>query len=194
MYAIAVAYARGRPHYKVGMSGDVLPDVMTPGLRVVFCGTAAGDASARARAYYAGPGNRFWSTLHLVGLTPDLIVPSEFALAVRWGIGFTDLCKIDHGMDHQIASSSYDVRRLEQAMRRYAPRVLAFTSKRSAAIAFGVKQTTAISLGLQDARIGEVPTWVLPSPSGAARGHWSLEPWSDLAAYVRDSAVCSRDR
>ena len=42
---------------------EVLPDILQPGLRVVFCGTAAGRASAKARAYYAGPGNSFWKTL-----------------------------------------------------------------------------------------------------------------------------------
>jgi double-stranded uracil-DNA glycosylase len=35
---------------------DVLPDVLGPGLRVVFCGTAAGAVSAVRGAYYAGPG------------------------------------------------------------------------------------------------------------------------------------------
>ncbi|HEY4146564.1 MAG TPA: mismatch-specific DNA-glycosylase, partial [Pinirhizobacter sp.] len=29
----------------------VLPDVMVPGLRLVFCGTAAGTRSAQERAY-----------------------------------------------------------------------------------------------------------------------------------------------
>jgi G:T/U-mismatch repair DNA glycosylase len=42
---------------------EVLPDLLRPGLRIVFCGTAAGTASARAGAYYAGPGNAFWPTL-----------------------------------------------------------------------------------------------------------------------------------
>ncbi|HEU5143069.1 MAG TPA: uracil-DNA glycosylase family protein [Solirubrobacterales bacterium] len=51
----------------------VLPDLVRPGLRVVFCGTAAGTASARAGAYYAGPGNRFWETLRVTGLTPVLL-------------------------------------------------------------------------------------------------------------------------
>ena len=41
----------------------MLPDVLPPGLAVVICGTAAGTASARAGAYYAGPGNAFWATL-----------------------------------------------------------------------------------------------------------------------------------
>lgn len=42
----------------------ILPDVIEPGLRIVFCGTAAGAKSAAVGAYYAGPGNAFWATLH----------------------------------------------------------------------------------------------------------------------------------
>lgn len=47
---------------------DVLPDVLVPGLKVVFCGNAAGTVSARKGAPYAGPGNYFWRALHEVGL------------------------------------------------------------------------------------------------------------------------------
>ena len=65
----------------------ILPDVLAPGMRVVFCGTAPGAASARARAYYAGPGNRFWVTLHEVGLTPILLRPDEFARLPEFGVG-----------------------------------------------------------------------------------------------------------
>lgn len=32
---------------------DILPDVLKPGLKVVFCGTAAGNRSATNGAYYA---------------------------------------------------------------------------------------------------------------------------------------------
>jgi len=56
----------------------VLPDILRPGMRVVFCGTAAGTAFARAGAYYAGPGNAFWATLHSTGLTPVRFSPAEF--------------------------------------------------------------------------------------------------------------------
>ena len=56
----------------------VLPDVLGTGLNVVFCGTAAGSASAHAGAWYAGPGNKFWGTLHEVGFTPYRLAPSQF--------------------------------------------------------------------------------------------------------------------
>jgi TDG/mug DNA glycosylase family protein len=39
----------------VSLPAPVLPDVLAPGLRVVFCGYAPGTASARAGAYYAAP-------------------------------------------------------------------------------------------------------------------------------------------
>ena len=51
-------------------SAHVLPDLIKPGLRIVFCGTAAGNVSAARGAYYAHPQNRFWSALHAFGLTP----------------------------------------------------------------------------------------------------------------------------
>ena len=58
-------------------SSTVLPDLLTPGLRVVFCGIAVGTPSAR-RGAYAGSGNQFWSVLARVGLTPRQLAPAEF--------------------------------------------------------------------------------------------------------------------
>ncbi len=72
---------------------NVLPDVLAPGLRIVFCGTAVGSASARRRAYYAGPGNSFWPTLFTVGLTPRQLRPEEYATVIEYGLGLTDLAK-----------------------------------------------------------------------------------------------------
>ena len=83
------------------MSGKahVLPDVLAPGLRLVFCGTAAGKELARRAAYYAHPQNRFWRALFEAGLTPRLLRPEEYAEALQWGIGLTDLAKHASGMD-----------------------------------------------------------------------------------------------
>lgn len=86
----------------------ILPDLLSPGLRMVFCGTAASTASARARAYYAGPGNRFWPILHAAGLTPRLLAPAEFGLLTDWGIGLTDVSKTAQGMDREIAAHGRD--------------------------------------------------------------------------------------
>lgn len=167
----------------------VLKDVLEPGLRVVFCGTAAGAVSARVGAYYAGPGNRFWPTLYEVGLTPRELAPNEYRSLLDWRIGLTDVCKTASGMDHQLDQGAYDVDRLEEAIRGNSPAVLAFTSKRAAAVALGLRRTSDLTIGKQDMRFADVTTWVLPSPSGAARGHWSIGAWQDLAAHLRDQVT-----
>ena len=56
----------------------MLNDVLTPGLKLVVCGTAAGEVSAVCGDYYAGPGNKFWSVLFEIGLTPRRLAPREY--------------------------------------------------------------------------------------------------------------------
>ena len=85
---------------------NVLPDLIAPNLRILFTGTAVGSASARAGAYYAGPGNAFWPTLHAVGLTPRLLAPSEYRTLLDFGIGLTDVCKVASGSDQEVGAGS----------------------------------------------------------------------------------------
>ena len=66
---------------------SVLPDVLQPGLKVVFCGTAVGNRSAAVGEYYAGRGNQFWRILHLTGLTPRLLEPREYMRLLEYGLG-----------------------------------------------------------------------------------------------------------
>ena len=64
----------------------MLPDLLAPDLKVVFCGTAAGRKSADLGHYYAGRGNKFWKTLFTIGLTPNLLLPSQFSELINWKI------------------------------------------------------------------------------------------------------------
>ena len=155
---------------------DVLPDVLRPGLRVVFCGTAAGTASARARAYYAGPGNRFWEALHVTGLTPVRLAPAEFERLPEFGIGLTDICKVLHGSDQEVGTIEFDVTGLGARVAEAEPAHLAFNGKNAARGAL----EREVGYGLQPERIGGATIWVLPSTSGAARRFWAIEPWRDL--------------
>jgi double-stranded uracil-DNA glycosylase len=165
----------------VGFAAEmVLPDVLGPGLRVVFCGSAAGAASARRGAYYAGPGNRFWATLHEVGLTPERLEPADFASVLEHGIGLTDLCKDRCGSDAAIGRDAFDVAGLSARIASAAPGVLAFNGVRAAREALGQID----GYGRQSRRISGTTTWVLPSTSGAASGRWDLAPWRELAAAV----------
>jgi TDG/mug DNA glycosylase family protein len=161
-------------------SRPILPDILRAGLDVVFCGTAAGAASARRGAYYAGPGNAFWPTLYRVGLTPRILAPAEFRQVVRYGLGLTDMAKTVSGNDHDLPPDSFDPGRLERAIRRHRPRILAFTSKRAAVAFLG----QPVGYGLQQCAVGPTRIFVLPSPSGAARRHWDESQWRMLAGMA----------
>ncbi len=156
---------------------EVLPDILPPGLTVVFCGTAPGTASARAGAYYAGPGNSFWKTLHATGLTPGLLAAEEFGRLPEFGIGLTDICKLSFGSDEEVGTAEFDLARLEAEIGAAEPSRLAFNGKNAARGAL----ERGVDYGLQEERIGGAELWVLPSTSGAARRFWDIEPWQGLA-------------
>ncbi len=162
----------------------ILPDVLETGLKVVFCGTAASAVSARLGAYYANPGNAFWRTLHSVGLTPLRLQPADFQALPRYGIGLTDLVKVESGVDATLSPAAFDVPGFRAKIIHYRPAVVAFTSKRAGGEYYGRR----IGYGCQPEPIGESLVFVLPSPSGAARRYWDAAQWQALADLVRDRA------
>lgn len=169
------------------MSAGVLPDVLTAGLRVVFCGTQAGAASARRGAYYAGPGNKFWKTLFDTGLIPRQLGPQDFPDLPRYGIGFTDVAKATSGPDSALMQQHFDITGFLAKMREHAPAVVAFNGKRAAQAALGEGSGLKLAYGLQPSRLVGSRVFVLPSTSGAASGFWSIEPWYELAALVKET-------
>jgi TDG/mug DNA glycosylase family protein len=160
----------------------ILPDVLRLGLRLVFCGTAAGKRSAAERAYYAHPGNMFWRALFEAGLTPRQLAPAEFLQLPDYGIGLTDLAKRHVGNDNELPQDAFDVPALIAKIEHHAPRVLAFTSKHAARALLD----RTVNYGLQTQTIASTQLFVLPSPSGQARGHWNLQPWRALSDCVRN--------
>ncbi len=162
---------------------NVLPDVLTPGLKIVFCGTAASTESARVGAYYAKHGNKFWRTLHEVGLTPRQLEPHEFPSLAEYGIGLTDIAKSASGMDVELRKEDFDPESLRAKIERYVPRVLAFTGKKSAKVFYQVK---TIDYGQQSQLIGTTVVFVLPSTSGAANAFWKIEQWQQMADWLSE--------
>jgi len=162
----------------------ILPDRLKPGLRLVFCGTAAGTQSALEKAYYANRQNKFWRTLHQVGLTPRQFEPSEFPLLWELGIGLTDIAKYHFGMDHQLPRDSLGqeaVRALRARIAKTGPRHLAFTSLNAGRSVLG-KGAVA---GEQPEGWGETRIWILPSPSPLGHSHWNIKPWRALGKAVK---------
>ena len=160
----------------------MLPDFLAPELKLLFCGTDASHNSAERGHYYAGPGNRFWPLLAETGLTPRLFTPEDDHLLLGLGIGLTDLAKDVSGMDRDIPSKSYTPQRLAALIGDLRPARLAFTSLTAAKIALGKAHSAGRAASLL---FPDLPIWVLPSPSGAARGSFCAQPWQDLAVDMR---------
>ena len=167
------------------MTGHIVPDLLAPGLDVVFCGTAPSRISARERAYYANPANQFWPTLHLVGLTPLRMAPADYPTLLTLGIGLTDLDKIESGNDDELSPEALDPGALRGKLSQYRPAACAFTSKTAAGLFLGVG-TGSFACGRLDADHDGVALFALPSTSGQARRYFKLEPWLELAAFVAE--------
>ena len=164
----------------------VLPDLLRPGLRLVFCGTAAGTVSARRGQYYAHPQNKFWPTLHAIGLTPRRLDPGEFALLATWGVGLTDIAKHVSGMDRELPPGSLGRLACDALRARvlaHQPGILAFTSLTAGRRFLG----RAADFGEQSETIGATRIWLLPSPSPAANWNWRAHErwWRALGEEAR---------
>lgn len=171
------------------MSDDVLPDVLTAGLHVVFCGTQAGAVSARRGAYYAGPGNKFWKTLFETGLIPEPLGSADFPDLPRYGIGFTDVAKRTSGPDTALMWHHFDITGFLSKIREHAPAIVAFNGKRAAQAGLGEERGLKLAYGLQPSLLVGSRVFILPSTSGAASGYWSIEPWRELATLVKEASL-----
>ena len=166
------------------MNPMILPDVLYSDLDIVFCGTAVGDRSALRQAYYAGPGNQFYSTLHACGFTSRRLQPEEYTELPKFSIGLTDLAKFTHGMDHMLKQGDFDIAGLREKILRFQPKVVCFNGKRAAAIYLQLSGTGKVNYGWHPQTIGRSKLFVAPSTSGAARGAWDINVWHDLKKHL----------
>lgn len=146
-------------------SDKTVPDVIGPGLRVLFCGINPGLYSAAVAHHFARPGNRFWPTLHAAGFTPRRFHPSEERELLTLGYGITNVverasARADELTPAELAAGG---ERLRDKVRRHAPRYLAVLGVGAYRVAFARPKA---ALGLQDETIGPTAVWVLPNPSG----------------------------
>lgn len=130
--------------------------------------------------YYAGPGNKFWRTLHELGLMDAPVPPASFDELARRRFGLTDLAKLEFGMDRQLSRNAFDIDKLRKKIAENQPRILGFNGKKAGQAFFG----GPVAYGLQQARIGETMIYVLPSTSGAANGFWDVTVWLSLAPIL----------
>jgi len=174
------------------ISDYLVPDLLEPGLSLIFCGTAPSPISARAKAYYANPGNGFWPALHRCGLTPTLLQPHEYPELLRLGIGLTDLCKNQAGSDDDLPQKAFDRASVEEKIRQYQPAIVAFTSKNAGSLFL---KRHKIEYGLQPELIGKTRLFVLSSSSGRARRFWREDIWKELGQLYRAERIAaSKDK
>jgi len=165
-----------------------LPDLLGPGVRLLFVGYNPSLRSARLGHYYAGRNNRFWELLAAAGLTPRRLVFAEDALLPGLGIGITDLVKRPTRSAAEIAAAEFraGVGRVRALVEQVRPAVVAFNGKGVYLRAAGVprapwgRQETEIVPGVAD--------FVLPSPSGLARIAFAEKArwYAELGRLVHD--------
>ncbi len=163
-----------------------LPDLLRPGLDLVFAGINPGEHSARVRHYYAHPGNGFWPALSASGLTHGPVDPDDDrSLLGRCGIGLTVV--VMRVATDSSTVSDHELRAAIPAFRRriaYArPRAVCFTTTRAFEIVCpGVRSPGA--WGRQHAELEGAEVWVIPSTSGRAAG-WRDDVHRVLAELAR---------
>jgi double-stranded uracil-DNA glycosylase len=158
---------------------DAVPDVLAPGLSVVFCGINPGRASAAAGAHVANPRNDFWRLLHEAGFTPRLYRPGEQFELLALGLGLTNAARrTTRGSgDLRAADFAGAAARLDTIAKELRPRVIAFVGKEAYRGTFGERP----DLGPQERRLSDSALFVLPSTSPAN----AAVPWEERLAWFR---------
>ena len=168
-------------------AGRAVPDVIAPGLRVLFCGINPGLYSGATGHHFARPGNRFWPVLHAAGFTPRVLKPWQEAELLEWGYGITNLVARATATAAELSKEEFVAggRRLERKVKRYRPEWVAVVGIGAYRTAFGRSKAM---IGPQPERIGPARLWLLPQPSGLNANHQMPE----LTAAFRELHPKSR--
>ncbi|MDA8307187.1 MAG: G/U mismatch-specific DNA glycosylase [Deltaproteobacteria bacterium] len=146
--------------------GKTVPDLISPGLKVLFCGINPGLYTAAVGRHFARPGNRFWPALHQAGFTPKIFSPFEEEELLRYGYGIVNMvaqatARADELTPQQLAGGG---RALEEKVRVFRPRFCAVLGLGAYRTAFAHPEALP---GPRPEKIGGISNaWVLPSPSG----------------------------
>jgi double-stranded uracil-DNA glycosylase len=171
-----------RPPSGVASDASAVPDVLAPGLKVIFCGINPGFVSAAAGAHFANPRNDFWRLLAAAGLTSRLYEPSEQFEVLKEGIGLTNAAtRTTRGSgDLRRADFAGAAERLEWIARELQPAWLAFVGKEAYRGVFRERP----EIGMQGRRLSRSQLFVLPSTSPAN----ATVPWAERERWFQELA------
>jgi TDG/mug DNA glycosylase family protein len=169
-------------------AGRTIPDVVGPGLRVLFSGINPSLYSAATGHHFARPGNRFWPALHRSGFTPELLHPSRQSGLPALGLGITNVVARTTARADELSPAELIAggEILAALVTHCKPRYLAVLGVTAYRTAFGRR---AAVIGPQDDTIGGVPVWVLPNPSGL-NAHFQLDDLAREFAALRAASSC----
>lgn len=147
-----------------------LPDIIEPGLSVIFCGINPGIRAASTGRHFAGRGNRFWRAVHLAGFTPDELRPEDDRTFLQYECGLTTAVARPTARAGELSREEIKAAAsaFERKIERYEPRFIAFLGKMAIS---GMSGKRDIQWGLQAETFGGAPAWVLPNPSGLNRAY-----------------------
>jgi TDG/mug DNA glycosylase family protein len=150
--------------------GKSIPDLIAPGLDVLFVGINPSLWSGAVGLHFARPGNRFWRALHEAGFTDRLLSPYEGRELLARRIGVTNLVNRATASADELDLADYrrGARRITAKVRRYRPKVVAFVGMGAYRVAFGRARARG---GRQEDHLGSADIWVLPNPSGRTAGY-----------------------
>jgi double-stranded uracil-DNA glycosylase len=169
---------RGKRHRaEIAKETSAVPDVLGPGLDVVFCGINPGRVSAAARAHFANPRNDFWRLLAEAGFTPRLYEPSEQFSLLELGYGLTNAAYRTTAGSAGLRRGDFDSSRLDRLALELRPRAVAFVGKEAYRGAFGERT----ELGPQLRTLEGTGLFVLPSTSPAN----AAVPWEERLRWFR---------
>jgi double-stranded uracil-DNA glycosylase len=170
----------------VSAEGKFVPDIIAPGLQILFCGINPGLYSGAVGHHFARPGNRFWPALHLSGFVPRRLSAEEGELLLNFKLGITNIVERSTTAATDLTKEEIieGGRRLVDKVIQYHPGYLAVLGIGAYRLAFGKPKAV---LGLQDETIGDTGIWILPNPSGL-NAHYQLEDLTQLFQELKEEA------
>ncbi len=169
-----------------------VPDLLGPGVRLLFVGINPGLWTAAVQTHFARPGNRFYPALVESGILErpvsyvDGMTDSDRAYLVHRGLGITNLAPRATARADELTADELRAGRaqLDRTVATVGPVVVAVAGITAYRTAF---RQPAATLGRQPVGLGDAVLWVVPNPSGLNAHHTR----SGLAAAYREPAVAA---
>jgi double-stranded uracil-DNA glycosylase len=148
-----------------------VPDLVGPGLKLLFVGINPGLWTAATQTHFAHPGNRFYPALRLAGIIDrDLdrsrpMTQQDRAYLMERGIGITNLVNRATARAEELSPAELRAgrTRLAEFVALHQPQVVAVAGLTAYRAAFADPQA---GRGEQTDRLSGARVWVVPNPSG----------------------------